>query len=37
LKEFHLCEKLVLSHQEYLILKEVLVRESVKQGFIKKE
>ncbi|CAD8067888.1 unnamed protein product [Paramecium primaurelia] len=36
-EEYQLCQKLGLSEQEYLILKEVLVRESVKNGIIKKD
>lgn len=36
-EEYQLCQKLGLTEQEYLILKEVLVRESVKNGIIKKD
>ncbi|CAK68971.1 unnamed protein product (macronuclear) [Paramecium tetraurelia] len=36
-EEQQLCQKLGLSEQEYLILKEVLIRESVKNGMIKKD
>ncbi|CAD8064801.1 unnamed protein product [Paramecium sonneborni] len=36
-EEQQLCQKLGLSEQEYLILKEVLVRESVKNGMINKD
>lgn len=36
-QEYLLVEKLGISPQEYLVLKEVLVRESVRQGFLKKD
>jgi len=32
-----LCERLGLSSYEYLVIKEVLVREAVKENFIKKD
>lgn len=35
--ENKLCEKLGLKPHEYLLIKEILVRESVSQGFISRE
>lgn len=32
-----LCEKIGISPYEYIVIKEVLVREAVKENFIKKE
>jgi hypothetical protein len=32
-----LCEKLAINPHEYLVIKEVLVREAVNEGFIKKD
>ncbi|EGR31009.1 hypothetical protein IMG5_119510 [Ichthyophthirius multifiliis] len=36
-KEINLCEQLDISPYEYLVMKEVLVREAVKENFIKKD
>jgi transcriptional adapter 2-alpha len=36
-QEYNLVDKLGITPQEYLIVKEVMVRECVKQGFLKRE
>lgn len=36
-KEIILCEKLNLHPHEYLLIKDFLIRESVKTGFITKD
>ena len=35
-QEGSLCDKLNLSSHEYLIIKDLLIRESVKEGFVTK-